>query len=118
MRFVFRETLGVELPAPFPVLTYDEAMRDYGTDKPDLRVPLKLADVTDAVKDVEFKVFAASANAPGGRGQRAACSRRWRVTRGELDAYGEYAKALGRKGSPGSKSTNARRAPRGCNRRS
>ena len=98
VRFVFRETLGVELPAPFPVLTYDEAMRDYGTDKPDLRVALKLADVTDAVKDVEFKVFAASANAPGCRVSALRVPGGGAFTRGELDAYGEYAKALGAKG--------------------
>jgi aspartyl-tRNA synthetase len=95
---VFRETIGVELPAPFPVLTYDEAMRDYGTDKPDLRIPLKLAEITDAVKDVEFKVFSAPANAPGGR----VCALRvpggGALTRSELDGYGEYAKGLGAKG--------------------
>jgi aspartyl-tRNA synthetase len=94
VRFVFREAVGVELP----VLTYDEAMRDYGTDKPDLRIPLKLADITDAVKDVEFKVFSAPANAAAGR----VCALRvpggGALTRGELDAYGEYAKSLGAKG--------------------
>jgi len=98
VRFVFRETIGVELPAPFPVLTYDEAMRDYGTDKPDLRIPLKLAEITDAVKDVEFKVFSGPANSAGGR----VCALRvpggGALTRGELDAYGEYAKTLGAKG--------------------
>jgi aspartyl-tRNA synthetase len=98
VRYLFREVIGVELPAPFPVLTYDEAMRDYGTDKPDLRIPLKLAEITDAVKDVEFKVFAAPANEPGGR----VCALRvpggGSLTRGELDAYGEYAKTLGAKG--------------------
>jgi len=98
VRFVFRETIGVELPAPFPVLTYDEAMRDYGSDKPDLRIALKLAEITDAVKDVEFKVFAGPANAAGGR----VCALRvpggGGLTRGELDAYGEYAKTLGAKG--------------------
>jgi aspartyl-tRNA synthetase len=98
VRFVFRETIGVELPAPFPVLTYDEAMRDYGTDKPDLRIALKLAEITDAVKDVEFKVFAGPANTAGGR----VCALRvpggGALTRGELDAYGEYAKTLGAKG--------------------
>jgi aspartyl-tRNA synthetase len=98
VRSVFRETIGVELPAPFPVLTYDEAMRDYGTDKPDLRIPLKLAEITDAVKDVEFKVFSAPANAAGGR----VCALRvpggGALTRSELDAYGEYAKGLGAKG--------------------
>jgi aspartyl-tRNA synthetase len=98
VRFVFREAAGIELPAPFPVLTYDEAMRDYGSDKPDLRVPLKLAELTDAVRDVDFKVFSAPANAPGGR----VCALRvpggGSLTRGELDAYGDYAKGLGAKG--------------------
>src|SRR5262245_6073448 len=97
-RFVFREAAGIELPAPFPVLTYDEAMRDYGSDKPDLRVPLKLAELTEAVRDVEFKVFSGPANAPGGR----VCALRvpggGALTRGELDAYAEYAKGLGAKG--------------------
>ncbi|MCD6042590.1 MAG: aspS, partial [Burkholderiales bacterium] len=94
----FREAIGVELPSPFPVLTYDEAMRDYGVDKPDLRIALKLIELTDAVKDVEFKVFAGPANAPGGR----VCALRVpggaTLTRGELDGYGEYAKSLGAKG--------------------
>jgi aspartyl-tRNA synthetase len=98
VRAVFKEAAGIELPAPFPVMTYDDAMRDYGSDKPDLRVPLKLAELTDAVKDVDFKVFAAPANAPGGR----VCALRvpggGALTRGELDAYGEYAKGLGAKG--------------------
>jgi aspartyl-tRNA synthetase len=97
-RFVFREAAGIELPAPFPVLTYDEAMRDYGSDKPDLRVPLKLAELTDAVRDVDFKVFSGPANAPGGR----VCALRvpggGALTRGELDAYTEYAKTLGARG--------------------
>src|SRR5262245_9692156 len=98
VRFVFREAAGIELPAPFPVLTYDDAMRDYGSDKPDLRVPLKLTELTDAVKDVDFKVFSGPANAPGGR----VCALRvpggGALTRGELDAYTEYAKGLGAKG--------------------
>jgi aspartyl-tRNA synthetase len=98
VRFVFREAAGIELPAPFPVLTYDQAMRDYGSDKPDLRVPLKLAELTDAVKDVDFKVFSGPANAPGGR----VCALRvpggGALTRGELDAYTEYAKTMGAKG--------------------
>ena len=73
-------------------------MRDYGTDKPDLRIPLKLAEITAAVKDVEFKVFSGPANTPGGR----VCALRvpggGALTRGELDAYGEFAKTLGAKG--------------------
>jgi len=98
VRFVFREAAAIELPAPFPVLSYDEAMRDYGSDKPDLRVPLKLAELTDAVRDVDFKVFSGPANSPGGR----VCALRvpggGALTRGELDGYGEFAKTLGAKG--------------------
>jgi aspartyl-tRNA synthetase len=98
VRVVFREAAGIELPAPFPILTYDEVMRDYGSDKPDLRIPLKLTELTDVVKDVEFKVFAGPANAPGGR----VCALRvpggGALTRGELDAYTEYAKGFGAKG--------------------
>ncbi len=97
VRFVFRETIGVELPA-FPVLTYDEALRDYGTDKPDLRIPLKLAEVTEAVKDVEFKVFSAPANAPGGRVSALRVPAGGGFTRSELDGYVDYAKGLGAKG--------------------
>jgi aspartyl-tRNA synthetase len=98
VRFVFREAIGVDLPAPFPVMTYDEAMRDYGTDKPDLRIALKLAEITDAVKDVDFKVFSGPANLAGNR----VCALRIpggaTLSRSELDAYGEYAKTLGAKG--------------------
>jgi len=98
VRHAFREAAEVELPAPFPVLTYDEAMRDYGVDKPDLRVPLKLTELTDAVRDVEFKVFSGPANTAGSR----VCGLRvpggGGLTRGELDGYGEFAKTLGAKG--------------------
>ena len=98
VRHLFKEVLGVALPDPFPVLRHDDAMRDYGSDKPDLRVPLKLAELTDAVKHVEFKVFSGPANAPGGR----VCALRLpgggALTRGEIDAYTEYVKDLGAKG--------------------
>jgi len=67
VRTVFREALDVALPDPFPVLTYAEAMRDYGSDKPDLRVPLKLAELTDLMKSVDFKVFRAAAELEDGR---------------------------------------------------
>ena len=98
LRHLFRETIGVALPDPFPVLRYDDVVRDYGLDKPDLRVALKLAELTDAVKDVEFKVFSGPANAPGGR----VCALRLpgggALTRGEIDACTEYVKGLGAKG--------------------
>jgi aspartyl-tRNA synthetase len=97
VRHVFKEAIGVELP-PFPVMRYDDAMRDYGSDKPDLRVPLKLVELTDAVKDVEFKVFAAPANSAGGR----VCALRLPgggfLPRSQVDGYGEWVKTLGAKG--------------------
>lgn len=66
LRQTFREVLEVELP-PFPVLSWDEAMRRFGSDKPDLRNPLELVDVADIMQEVEFKVFNAPANDPHGR---------------------------------------------------
>jgi len=67
MRVVFREAIGAELPDPFPRMSFAEAMRRYGSDKPDLRIALELVDVADLVKDSDFKVFAGPANDPGGR---------------------------------------------------
>jgi aspartyl-tRNA synthetase len=67
LRHVFREVQGVELDASFPRLTWAEAMRRFGSDKPDLRIALELVDIADAVKHVEFKVFAEPANDAGGR---------------------------------------------------
>jgi aspartyl-tRNA synthetase len=67
VRELFDKVLGVKLPDPFPRMSYEEAMRRYASDKPDLRVPLELVDVADLVKDSEFKVFAAPAADPAGR---------------------------------------------------
>src|SRR6202035_2028291 len=67
VRHLFKEVLGVDLPNPFPRLSFTEAMRRFGSDKPDLRVPLELVDVADLVKDCDFKVFAAPASAADGR---------------------------------------------------
>jgi aspartyl-tRNA synthetase len=67
VRHLFRAVLGVSLPDPFPRMTYAEARRRYGSDKPDLRVPLELVDVADLVRDSEFKVFAGPAAAVDGR---------------------------------------------------
>jgi len=67
IRHVFKEVAGVELAAPFPRMTYAEAMRLYGSDKPDLRIALQLVDIAEHVKHVEFKVFSGPANDAGGR---------------------------------------------------
>jgi aspartyl-tRNA synthetase len=67
IRELFLTILGVELPEPFPRLTYAEAMRRFGSDRPDLRVPLELVDIGDLMQEVTFKVFSAPANDPNGR---------------------------------------------------
>jgi len=97
-RHLFKEVLGVALPDPFPVMTYEDAMRDYGVDKPDLRVPLKLAELTDVMKDVDFKVFSGPANAAGGRVAALCVPGGATISRSEIDAYTEYLRGLGAKG--------------------
>jgi aspartyl-tRNA synthetase len=97
-RHLFQEVLGVALPDPFPVLRYEDAMHDYGVDKPDLRVPLRLAELTDVMRDVDFKVFSAPANTADGRVAALRVPGGGALTRGEIDAYTEYVKALGAKG--------------------
>lgn len=64
---VFKELLGEQLPAEFPIISYAEAIRRYGCDRPDLRIPLELIDIAEEMKDVEFKVFSGPANDPNGR---------------------------------------------------
>src|SRR5262249_34737534 len=66
IRNLFKVVLGVVLP-PFPRLAYDDVLARYGTDKPDLRIPLEITELTDVMKSVAFKVFAGPANAAGGR---------------------------------------------------
>jgi aspartyl-tRNA synthetase len=66
-RYLFKQVLDVDLPNPFPRMTYAEAMRRYGSDKPDLRIALELVDIADLVKDCDFKVFAGPAANPDGR---------------------------------------------------
>ncbi len=67
IRGTFREILGVELPDPFPRMPFAEAMARFGSDKPDLRIPMELTELTDVMKTEEFKVFAGAANQPRGR---------------------------------------------------
>src|SRR5438552_293053 len=66
IRDVFRDVIGVELADPFPRMTYAEAMRRYGSDKPDLRIALELTDIAEFVTKSDFKVFSGPANDPGG----------------------------------------------------
>jgi aspartyl-tRNA synthetase len=98
VRTVFKEVLGAALPDPFPVMSYADAMRDYGSDKPDLRVPLNLTELTDAMKSVEFKVFSGPANLPGHRVAGLLIPKGGELTRGEIDAYTEFVGIYGAKG--------------------
>ncbi len=97
LRVVFRETLAVELPAPFPRLSYAEAMRRFGSDKPDLRVTLELTEITDAVQDVAFKVFSGPASS-GGRVAALRIPGGAALSRSEIDGYTEFVKIYGAKG--------------------
>ena len=98
LRYVFKEAIGADLPNPFPRLTYDEAMHRFGSDKPDLRVTLELTEITDAVKDVSFKVFANVANSENGRVAALRIPGGASLTRGEIDAYGTFVAIYGAKG--------------------
>ncbi|MDR0378563.1 MAG: aspartate--tRNA ligase [Candidatus Accumulibacter sp.] len=98
IRYVFREAIGVELPDPFPRLSWAEAMHRFGSDKPDLRVTLELTELTDAVRDVAFKVFANAANDPAGRVAALRVPGGASLTRGEIDAYGQFVGIYGAKG--------------------
>jgi len=95
---MFKDTLGVELPDPFPIMTYADAMRDYGSDKPDLRVPLKLTELTDLMKSVEFKVFRTAAGLPNGRVAALRVPKGGSLTRKEIDDYTAFVAIYGAKG--------------------
>jgi len=98
VRFLFNEVLGVELPNPLPRLTYAEALRRYGSDKPDLRVPLELVDVADLVRGCDFKVFAGPAADPAGRVTALRAPQGGRLSRKEIDDYTAYVARFGAKG--------------------
>ena len=94
---VFREALGVEL-GDFPVMPYAEAMHRFGSDKPDLRVKMEFTELTDAMRDVDFKVFSGPANAPGGRVVALRVPGGAAISRSEIDGYTEFVKIYGARG--------------------
>ena len=97
IRSTVEHAIGVELP-PFPVMTYAHAMQRFGSDKPDLRVKLELTELTDAMTDVDFKVFSGPATSKDGRVVGLRVPGGGEMTRGEIDAYGEFVKIYGAKG--------------------
>ncbi|HLF39242.1 MAG TPA: aspartate--tRNA ligase [Burkholderiales bacterium] len=98
IRQVFKEVIGADLPNPFPRLTYDEVISRYGSDKPDLRVPLELTELTDVMKGVAFKVFAGPAATPGGRVAGLLVPKGGELTRGEIDSYTGFVGNYGARG--------------------
>ena len=102
LRLVFKNTLNIELPNPFPVMDYAVAMGVYGSDKPDMRVNLQFTDLTEVMKDVDFKVFSGAANMVGGRvvGLRVpgGAKEGAGMSRAEIDAYDQFVRIYGAKG--------------------
>jgi aspartyl-tRNA synthetase len=95
MKVLFRDTLDLELATPFPRLTYEESMSKYGVDNPDIRFGLELTDVSSALKNTEFKVFAETLQR---RGMIKALKVKGDLSRKELDELDEFARGLGAKG--------------------
>jgi aspartyl-tRNA synthetase len=98
MRGLFKEMLNVDLPAHFPRMTFAEAQRRYGSDKPDLRIPLELVDVGDLMQEVEFKVFAEPAKDPHGRVAALCVPGGANISRKEIDEYTSYISVFGARG--------------------
>ncbi len=98
IRTLFADVLGVELPAPFPRMAWAEAMQRFGSDKPDLRIPLELVEVSDLLEGVEFKVFAGPAADPKGRVAALRLPKGGELTRKEIDDYTAYVGRYGAKG--------------------
>ncbi|HQQ69077.1 MAG TPA: aspartate--tRNA ligase [Alicycliphilus sp.] len=98
---VFQQQLGVDL-GEFPIMAYQEAMHRFGSDKPDLRVKLEFTELTDVMRDVDFKVFSGAANMKGGRVVAlrvpGGSTESGGISRGEIDAYTEFVKIYGAKG--------------------
>jgi aspartyl-tRNA synthetase len=97
-RHVFREALGVELPNPFPVMDFAHAMHNYGSDKPDMRVQLIFTELTDVMKDVDFKVFSGPANTAGGRVAAIRVPAGATISRKEIDEFTQFVGIYGAKG--------------------
>jgi aspartyl-tRNA synthetase len=97
-RHIFKDAINVDLADPFPRMSFAEAMRRYGSDKPDLRNPLELVDVADLVAGCDFKVFAGPAKDPNGRVAALVVPGGGALPRSQIDEYTEYVKRYGAKG--------------------
>ncbi len=95
---LFKTILAIDLPSPFPKMSYAEAMSRFGSDKPDLRIPLELIDIADVLADVDFKVFSGPAKDPNGRVAMLPVPQGTKLTRKEIDNYTKFVGIYGAKG--------------------
>jgi aspartyl-tRNA synthetase len=98
IRKMFKGVQDIDLPAKFPTMSFSEAMTRYGSDKPDMRVTLEITELSDVMKDVDFKVFAGAANMENGRVAALRVPNGAAISRSEIDAYTEFVKIYGAKG--------------------
>jgi aspartyl-tRNA synthetase len=98
IRQMLKSVQNVDLPAAFPRMSFHEAMHKYGSDKPDMRVTLEITELSDVMKDVDFKVFSGAANMEGGRVAALRVPAGAAIARSEIDAYTEFVKIYGAKG--------------------
>ena len=98
IRYVFDQVMNISLPEVFPVMPYSEAMRRFGSDKPDLRIPMELVDLSDIMKEVEFKVFSGPARDKDGRVAALAVPGGSSLSRKEIDDYTSFVARYGAKG--------------------
>jgi aspartyl-tRNA synthetase len=98
IRQMLKSVQNVDLPAAFPRMSFVEAMTRYGSDKPDMRVTLEITELSDVMKDVDFKVFSGAANMEGGRVAALRVPAGAAIARSEIDAYTEFVKIYGAKG--------------------
>ena len=98
IRQMLKSVQNVDLPAAFPRMSFHDAMTRYGSDKPDMRVTLEITELSDVMKDVDFKVFAGAANMAGGRVAALRVPNGAAISRSEIDAYTEFVKIYGAKG--------------------
>ena len=98
IRTVFKEAINVDLPNPFPIMLWTDAMNNYGSDKPDLRVKLKLTDLTDLMGNVDFKVFRSATELNDGRVMALRVPHGASMPRSEIDGYTDFVKIYGAKG--------------------
>lgn len=98
IRKMFKDVQNIDLVKPFPRMPFAEAMSRYGSDKPDMRVTLEITELSEVMKDVDFKVFAGAANMEGGRVAALRVPNGASISRSEIDAYTEFVKIYGAKG--------------------